>query len=380
MCSRQNQSLGNWEIQSQLYEQIEDIFLEPSDHGLSNSMSEFWNSWEDLSNNPESIAPRSVVAQLGSVLAETVNRLDSQISSLRQVADDYISNRITQVNSLATRVANINNQIISAEASGSEASEIRDVRDLLMDEMSKVINITTLDRDNGSMAILLGGRTMVDDAHSYDLDTQQVFRDGMMVKDIIWADDSGSAIVSGGEIAGLIELRDQDIVDVQQKLDLLTESIIIAVNDRHEAGYDANGNAGVPFFTGSTASDMAVNPLIMGDSSYVSASENTEVGGNMTARLIAALADENVAPGGTNIGTYYANTVNIIGTKSQSSTIMAENSAILVGHLEEQRESVSGISLDEETANLIRGQRAYESAAMYLSVISELMRTLMDIV
>ena len=376
----ENQSLGQSEMRSQLYGQIENVFLEPSQHGLNSLLAEFWNSWEDLANAPESAPPRSVIVQRGIVLTQSINRIDAQLKDIQKTADGYIRDRVVQINDMASQIAHLNARIVSVESSGKEASEIRDSRDLLIDQMSKLVDTAVVERDTGSIAVFIGGRAIVDDAEVTALETQQFSNGNMLVTDVVWSNDDASANIPGGEIAGLLDIRDEVIPEMLTGIDQLASTLASEVNTIHSTGYGLDGSTGVNFFTGTGAADIQISDEVMDDVRQVAASQNSEPGENSIALAIAALADEGVAPDGTSIGMFYSNIVSSIGAQSHSASMMVENAEILVAYLEEQRDSVSGVSLDEETANLIGYQRAYESAAHYVSVIDELIGVLMDIV
>lgn len=375
----ENQALGDWDIRAQMYDQIENAFLEPSEYGLNNVISKFWNGWADLANDNQSAAPRSVILQQGAILAESLNQLDSQLKNLRGFADDYIDNRITEINDIGAEIARSNTEIVSLEVSGDEASELRDNRDLLLEKLSRLADISVVERESSSMAVMIGGRSFIDDGVVSELGTERVASDDMMVNNIIWAIDDTDARISGGELSGLLAVRDEIIPDIQDKLDTLAATIIQEINDIHSGGYGADGTTGEDFFTGTDASDIAVSTVLLGDVNKVAASETLEAGGNAVALELAALGDQAVAPDSRTIGAYYSGILEDIGAESQSATMMKGNSEMLVGYLEERRESVAGVSLDEETADLIRFQRAYQSAAHYMSVINDLIGVLMEI-
>lgn len=449
----ESQSLGKWEMQSLFYGQMEGIFLEPSEYGLNNTLSEFWNSWDDLASVPFGIAPRSVIVQQGIVLAQSINQIDSQFMALRRTVNEYVKDRVTKVNDLADRIADLNVRIIATEASGQEASDARDNRDLLVDEMSKIVNTTIIERESGAISVLIGGRAVVDDATVAHLGTVLTPSDDMRVSNVVWESDGATASITSGEIAGLIKMRDEAIPEVTAEMDQMAITLIDEINTIHAAGFGSNGATNIDFFTGASASDIAVNNVIVNDITNVAASGNTEPGGNSIARAIANLATSNSAgsllvgvglgyqvdldtdtisaglrqefvdagstlspanvtvsvvdadnrwliddpdsnkryyvrkedgelniyPASITIGSFYSNSVNRLGARAQSASMMRENSETLLIGLNEQRESISGVSLDEEAANLIKFQHAYESAAQYISVINELMDILIQI-
>ncbi len=389
---KENQSLGSWEMKSQLYGQIERVFLEPSESGLKNLLGEFWNSWEDLSNNPENITSRGMVIQRGISLAQSINRIDSQLKDMRKTTDGYINDRLEQVNDKAGQVAYLNSQIQFMEASGQEASSLRDHRDQLVDQLSKLINVTSVERDNGSVTLYIGGRTIVEDAQFNELESHKVSQNGMVITNIKWADDGSSVEISDGDIEGLMEIRDEVILDLSNKMNLLSETIINSVNELHKTGYGLDGGTGRDFFLGSNASNLRVNddPAtdIVNHPDRLGASLDGEAGDNEIAINIARLSEIMVTSSGVeapndpdaiNISRYYSEIVNSLGTDTNHASLMLESSQMLVTDYEEYRESVSGVSLDEETAELIRLQRAYESATKYMSVIDEMMQTLINL-
>jgi len=151
----ENQSFGEWEVKAELYGQLESIFLEPSEHGLNAALSEYWNSWSDLSNDVGSTVTRSIVVQRGTILMDTIRSLDAQLTNFRAFADRNVDAKIMQINNIAEGVARTNVGIASAEASGEEASELRDARDHMLGELSKLVNVSVVERGSGSVAVLV---------------------------------------------------------------------------------------------------------------------------------------------------------------------------------------------------------------------------------
>jgi len=392
---KETQSLGNWEMKSQLYGQIENVFLEPSENGINNLLGEFWNSWEDLANSPENLTSRNMVIQRGMTLAQNLNRIDSQLNDIQKTTNGYIEDRIEQVNQKASQIAHLNGQIEFMEASGSEASGLRDSRDLLIDELSKQINVTSLERENGSVALFIGGRAIVDDEKFTAIKTADQSINGMVTTTIKWSDDLSNVEINDGELAGLIEVRDKVIPELNNKMDQLAQTLINSVNKLHVAGYGLDGASQRNFFVGNSAGDIKVNDDgdtgVINHPERIAASANGQIGDNSIALQLARLSDIRVAPDGSevpngvnnldaiNITQFYSDTVNSLGTDTQLASMMTESAQMLVTDLEERREGVSGVSLDEESADLIKLQRAYESAAKYMSTIDEMMGILMDI-
>ena len=391
----ENQSLGNWDMKSQQYSQIERVFLEPSENGINNLLGEFWNSWEDLGNNPENMTSRNMVVQRGMALAQNINRIDSQLKDIRKTVNGHIDDRIEQVNQKASQVAYLNTQIEFLEASGDEASGLRDSRDLLVDEISKQLNVTSLEHDNGSVSLFVSGRAIVDEKRFTAIKTEHVFISGMVVTNMKWSDDLSKVVINNGEIAGLLDVRDETITGLTGKMDQLAQTLITSVNKIYSAGYGLDGVNQRDFFVGTNAGNIKVNDDsntgVINHPERVSASANGQAGDNSIALQLARLSDIRVAPDGSevpngvynpdaiNITQFYNDTVNSLGTETQLASMMTESAQMLVTDLEERREGVSGVSLDEESADLIKLQRAYEAAAKYMSVIDEMIGILMNI-
>ncbi len=452
----ENQSLGNWDIKTQLLTSIEDIFNEPSDNSINKILGEFWNSWEDLSNYPEGNTQRAMVVQRGIALAQAINRVDFNLGETIKNVDGYINDRISQINTLASQIAHLNSKIVFSEAGGQEASGMRDNRDLLIDKLSKMVNITVSDRGNNSLAIYVGGTTLVDDA-TYNKMTVDNLSNPGYVK-ILWDSSKTAVNINNGELSGLIDLRNDIIPGIRKQINQFASTLTSEVNRLHEAGYGLDRTTGVKFFseidllsmspdleddlnsgiitsdlrmefqnkgislsssaniyidhptkgrwrivdqgivytirkeldqlkvyTG-TAAKIAVNNELQNYRLIAAADDidekgNPEIpqpGDNGTARKIAALADETLAPIGTSLGKHYSNIVNSLASKSQHANLMRESVEHLVTDLEEQKESVSGVSLDEEIADLIKLQKIYEAASQYMSIINNMLSVLMN--
>ena len=159
----------------------------------------------------------------------------------------------------------------------------------------------------------------------------------------------------------------------------MVATLITEVNAIHSTGYSPDGTTGLNFFTGTGASDISVNEQITSNSSRVAASGTGEPGDNDIAIRLSDLADDTVAPNTMTIGAYYSNILERLGTKSRNAIMMKNNSQMLLNYLEEQKESIAGVSLDEEATDLVRFQHAYQSAARYMAVINDMLDVLMEL-
>ncbi|HUT43296.1 MAG TPA: flagellar basal body rod C-terminal domain-containing protein, partial [Desulfobacterales bacterium] len=180
-----------------------------------------------------------------------------------------------------------------------------------------------------------------------------------------------------------LETRDVAIEDYKTKLDDLASSIITEINNLHTAGFDLNGVAGLSFFTGSSASDISINPVIAGDVNLIAASGTAlgAPGDNSNAIAIANLQNGLLMSGGTaTYDDFYNSLVSDVGIAVQSAQMNYDHQTAMFSSLDNYRESISGVSLDEEMVNLVKFQHAYDAAAKLISAVDEMMNTVMNMV
>lgn len=237
---------GYWDAIFDTYAKIEDILNEPIDGSLRKSMDDFWTSWEDLTKDPESSAIRTTVVQKGITAAENFNHLYDQLKLLKEDIGYNIQNKVADINSLANRIADVNLQIIRSESDGRMANDFRDRRDLLVEELSRLVNIDITEDLRGGMNIFVGGQALVYTAAWNPI--QSVPRaDGLF--DVKWANES-IFDAKNGELKGLIDARDNIIGTYTGMLDTAAKAFAEMTNAVHQSGFGLGGenDTGNPFF------------------------------------------------------------------------------------------------------------------------------------
>lgn len=384
--SNENQNLGRWEAHKDSIEKVEMILDETSGYGLNQAMSEFWNAWQDLANNPSGHTERTSLKTKSETLANTFNKIYSDLQQIQRDTDVSIKGSIQEINLITDQIADLNQQISEIEVTGQNANDLRDSRDLLLNELSSMIDITTSEGDNGKVTVLVGGgRPIVQGNSSWDLSTETNVSG---LQDIVWLDGSGNSAnitnnISGGKLKGWIEARDASIPGYLSRLDDLAATIISEVNTLHQGGFDLNSNPGEPFFTGTSASQIAVNPNIVNDVNLIAASGTAAgvPGDNSTAIAIANLQNALTMSGGAaTFDDYYNSVVSDVGNDVQTASTNFDHQTSMVNHLNNYRESISGVSLDEEMINLIKFQHAYDAAAKLITTVDELLNTVINMV
>ena len=377
---KENEGLGNWTYSAQVLSEIETLIAEPSDTGLSSLFSAFWNSWQDLTDDPKSGSARTVVRQSGKTLAAGLNHLDAQMREMRRSLDADLVAKVSEVNNIVSQVAGLNGQIATIEMGGDRANDYRDQRDHLVDQLHKLLNIEESEDRTGMYTLTLSGNILLAGQGASELDTRYISDGEEQILGVIWKDEGRVADISSGEIGGLQRARDVTIPEYQDRLDTLAAALVEHVNETHSEGYDLNGDAGGAFFSGAGAGDIAVFSAILDDTDAIAASSDGSPGDNGNALAIAQLRHQPVMEEGSlTFGDQYAAMVGILGVEAREATHMRDNQEQLIAGLESHRQALSGVSLDEELTYLIEYQHAYQAAARVISATDELMRSVLDL-
>lgn len=375
----ENEKLGQWDAQKTALENIEVLFDEVSGYGLSEAMSEYWNAWQDLSNNPSGHVERTSLLSAGQFLATTFNQLSNTVSSAQNDIDTNVVDVVSDVNQMAGQIAELNRKVAQVEVTGHNANDYRDERDLLVKNLSRLIDIDSFEDGEGNMTIMVaGGKPLVEGTFTWNLSTAE----DAGVQNIYWEDSSGTAIditdrIDGGELKGWLDGRDVIIDGYQTRLDTLANSIITDVNSLHAGGFNLYGSQN-EFFSGSNASNFAVNSNIEGDVNLIAAAGDAAAlpGDNSTAMAIAELQNQlSMSGNSSTYDDYYTSLVGDIGNDVRKADLNYDHQTNMMKYLENYREEVSGVSLDEEMVNLVKFQHAYNAAARLISTVDEMMQT-----
>jgi flagellar hook-associated protein 1 len=365
---------GRWSARSNILDRVESVINEPSDAGLGNLLDGFWNSWLDLSNNPEDPAARAVVVQSGVSLADGLRQTDYRIRQVMEATDSDLEQRVAHLNSLFQEAANLNAQIRRAEVGGGTESNLRDRRDLILDELAQAGGATNLVRTDGTIVVRMGGRTVVEGNSTTPLEARRYNDNGRVRVKVVFAEDGTSPAFLSGELAGLLESRDEVLPGLLDKMDQMTEAITTAVNRAHEAG-----PSHLPFFRGNRAQTLEVAPEIAGDPSQVNAGTTGDAGDNDIALAVAALREAPIMSRGTaSIPDFFRGFVAEMGSLGQQAKALSQSQDMAVQSLEAQRQATMGVNLDEELTRMMTTQKAYEAAARVFSTVSGMLDTLLQ--
>lgn len=396
----ENKVLGEWEAKSDILSKIEMVINEPSANSLSSIMDQYWESWQQLSKNPESAAARGVVVQSGINLAETFSQVDRLLSELQSDINSGIKSTVAEINSVAKQIADLNDQIVKAELGDAKANDLRDKRDLLVEQLSELMPLDVVEDQYGAITVAAGGATLVSSSYVSTMVFTDDGTDPTMAK-LEWVNKYtgntiGSVNITGGKLKGYLDMRDKSIAGIKEDLSTLAAKIAEEVNTLHSAGSSLNNTTGLElgldFFVKKdntkpfSADNIAVNQAIIDDLNNVAASTASPVieGDNTNALAIAQLKNKltmNPTSSGDNRATfddYYSSIVAQLGIDTREAERMYDNQTLLVDQLQNRRESVSGVSLDEEMANMIKYQHSYTAAARIINAMDEMLELIVN--
>lgn len=246
--TEQQHSESYWETRSKYYTMIEQIYNEPDDVSIRSNMDKFWEGWQELSVHPESQAARQAVVTRGESLADSIKTKWEALMGVGNLINGDIEATVKQVNDYTRQIASLNAEIVRSRGMGDNPNDLLDRRDLLVDKLSKIINITSDRRDSDEFMVHLDGHVLVQGgiARGFELETVV---DNNGYDKLVWKDTGNNAVIKGGTLGALIELRDVDIRSEVQSLNTMTMNFSDLVNDIHRNGYGANNVTGLDFFT-----------------------------------------------------------------------------------------------------------------------------------
>ncbi|OPY12145.1 MAG: Flagellar hook-associated protein 1 [Syntrophus sp. PtaU1.Bin005] len=377
---RASQDLGKSNVEVEMFRAIEAVFTDSENTGLSKAMSQFWNAWQGLVNDPSSPTARSVLASSSDTLAKTFNSTSSDLSAISLKMDDGIHETVEEINKLTRQISDTNQKIIAMEASGLSANSVRDHLDSLVQELSSLAEINISTNDAGQINVqMANGKPLVEGTSTWMLSAEKDANTGLL--DVTWLDTEGNSIVvtqsvTRGKLAGYLEARNE-LASYQDQLDALAVSMMDQINTLHQGGYDLYGSSGAAFFSGTGAADMKVQAAILNDPGKIAAaSAGGGTGGSANAEAIAELQTSFLMNGTSTYSDYFNAMVGNIGSAVQAAEIDNEGLSNAQTFYTNQCLSVSGVSVDEEMARLVLYQNAYDAAAKLMTVFDEMMQTL----
>lgn len=237
-----------WSTREKYYVMIEQIYNEPEDISIRSNMDKFWSSWQELSLYPESQAARQSIVTRGESLVNSIKQRFNSLEGIGTLLNGDIKATVDQVNTYANQIAQLNIEIVRSKAMGDNPNDLLDRRDLMVEKLSSLANITTDQRDSDEFMVHIDGKVLVQGGNARALDVVSP-TDNNSYNKVVWADTRDDAFISGGSLGALIELRDVDVRKELQQLNTMTMNFADLVNDVHRNAIGANNVTGLDFFT-----------------------------------------------------------------------------------------------------------------------------------
>lgn len=370
----ETQQQGNSQAQLNSLQQVEGIFADPT-QGIGAALSAFFNSLSQLSADPTNMAVRQQVLTAANGLASAFHQSETSLDGIQSNLDLAVPQTITQINQLTQQIAQLNGQVAQLQGAGQDPGSVQDQRDELTRQLSGLINISVTQTEHGETLTTADGVPLVVAGQSFVLQSgtgpngeQHVFAQGQDITDKI----------QGGSLGGILQVRDQVIPALLGTLDTLASQFAAAFNTANQAGYDLAGNPGGNFFTPLAPGPGAARnfSVAITDPSLIAASSDGSPGSNGNVALMIAVRDQQLPSGQTPMD-MYSNLVLQVGNYAATAKAEVSASEAALQQLTDQRGAISGVSIDEESTNMIRYQRAYDAAARVITTVDQMTQTLL---
>jgi flagellar hook-associated protein 1 FlgK len=371
--------------------QVESSFAEPND-GISKLTDSYYKTMQQVVATPADTAARQAFAEAADALTAGFRQLDTDLTNIQTQSDTRLNDDVVSINSITSNIASLNSDIAKAVVHGQQPNDLLDRRDLLMDSLSKLVNYTSTTAATGEVTITMGTTTpiaLVDPTVAggstpitrTDLDTGfangDISRGSVAADEQLW-DPAGAAGTPG---TGTIDT-------IRGRLDALVNTMVTVTNTQSAAGFDLTGAPGGNIFLagGLTAATFSLDPanniktnpkLVAAASSWAGPGEPSN-GQNFAAIAYTIRTQAQAGLGGSTMEGYYSQTVTGLGATAATAATNLSNSDVLVDMATSRRDSVSGVSLDEEMTNMLKFQHAYNASARVLTTMDEAIDTIIN--
>lgn len=365
---------------------VVEVALGDAGASIDQKLTAFFDSFARLAEDPTSATSRQEVLLQGQGLASGFSDMVSRLDIAQRDVDTRIRGDVDQVNALVSQIAGLNASIGGAAGSGANVQTLKDRQNEAVKTLSGLLNVHVMQREDGGLDVTFGqGRPLVIGASNFAVTATPTGPLGLVTLTDANGVDVGAEMTSGS-LGGYLKIRDTTIPGYVARLDDIAYSVVNQVNAVHQAGFDLTGGAGLPFFNSlgaaaGAASAIGVNAAVAGDPNLVVAAGVAAAGDNQAARQIADLRDARVMFGNTaTLHDAWGRLVYQAGSDTRYARLEERSRGEIVLQIEALRDSVSGVSLDEEAANMIKFQRAYEANARFFTTIDRAIETLINMV
>jgi flagellar hook-associated protein 1 FlgK len=372
--------LGRSATLADMLGQVEAAMGEPSDGGVAAALDGFFTAFADLAGNPTGTTGRTQARAAAARLVERLRTLDGAIARTAASALEQLREQVAQVNAIGRRVAELNAAILASGGPDHLAADLQDQRDLLIDQLSGLVGVRVTLHDDGTVAVSAGDAVLVDRGSAQTLEVLDL---GGGTYGIGVAGVAARVDPRGGSVGGLLETLNTRLGSIRARLDEIARALVTEVNALHRTGFTPGGASGTDLFdpAGVTAGSIALTAAVLASPDAIAAGATAAPGDGTVAQRIAALASQGLAAlGGRTLRDAYVNLAASVGGEVRAAAQDAGTYAALADRSDALRQSVSGVSLDEEMVVLIGQQQAYSAAARLIRIADDMMQDLLRMI
>lgn len=376
-------SLGEADVRHKTLTKVEDIFGDPVEGGLRKALDQFFDAWQGLAESPADGVARLQVLSGGQMLSQQIKETYDKLTAVETTVNEELATQVNEVNTALGQVFELNKRIAGLQRNNMDDAALRDERDVLLDRLAHLVGATAIPNTDGTVRVVTGSTVLVDGPTVAKLKLQPVEDGGGAV----WEAFGSPPFVGRGAVAGLLSVRDGELAQLKNDIATMADALRTEVNAIHRAGYPIGGAAGAPmdFFVSTGApADLAVNPDLTPELLHAAGDAAGSRSDGDNARKLAQLAerpvlDSVIMPGEKQaFRAYYRNLVGWVGSRGNETTQAQEIAQVHQRVNGQQRQSGWGVSTDEEVAGLTMQQKAFAAAARVITVMDEMIDTLIN--
>lgn len=364
-----------------------DVVFADSSSDVGAALDALRSAFGDLASNPADPTARESVLARARGVTDAFRSASDQLAWAREDANARIEGEVAAVNERLRRIGELGAEIGKAELAGREASDLRDMRDQLVREVAERVPVQALDAPDGGVTLLLSGSVALVSAEGEvsELSTRRVGADVVVEVSSSGTLTDARPFLDGGRVGGLLDARDGALAEARADLDALAVDVANAYSDAHAAGVGLDGVGGRDFFVRPLVVDGAARALALDAgldaTTLAAAADPAELpGDNRVALALAGVSDARVADGGTRtLLDAYAGIVGRAATSVSEASLRRDAAEAAVDQVDALRQSVSGVSVDEEMVDLVRFQRGFQAALKVMQTADEMLGELMSL-
>jgi len=348
-------------------------------NGMTALFNDFTSKLHEVANDPSSRSARQSFLDAAQNLTGKIQETSSQAQKLQIRLDDEIKTLTGESNELIAQLAELNQSIQKVERGGLKtANELRDQRVEILEQLGTLMPLEISTAENGKMLVQSGATILIEGENVLNTLLIEPLPEGGLI--LNWNNDETPFKPQEGRFGGLFDLKSGALNELQVQNDTLARGLMEIFNGIHSKGFAKDGSTGRNLFIGTDAVSLEVDPAILQDPNLLQASSRPDEAGNneIIQKMITAMSDKQAQLDGRNFVEVHADMVSDLGLSIKNTQRALEDQQSLETLMQKQRESISGVSIDEEMTQLVKYQRAFEASAKLIGIVDEMLGTVLS--